>query len=52
MEAGFGKSGLDAIAALGGAAESFDYCLALYLAGVERMLAGKRPLNGEGHFKL
>jgi hypothetical protein len=38
MEAGFGKSGLDAIAALGDVAESFDYCLALYLAGVERKL--------------
>jgi hypothetical protein len=25
------------------AAESFDYCLALYLAGVERKLAEKRP---------
>jgi hypothetical protein len=30
------------------AAESFDYCLALYLAGVERKLAGKRPLKDEG----
>jgi AcrR family transcriptional regulator len=34
------------------AAESFDYCLALYLAGVERKLAEKRPLNGGGHSKL
>ncbi|MDR1286295.1 MAG: hypothetical protein LBK08_01670 [Treponema sp.] len=46
------KSGLDAIAALGGAAESFDYCLALYLAGVERKLAEKRPLKDKGRSKL
>jgi AcrR family transcriptional regulator len=33
------------------AAESFDYCLALYLAGVERKLAGKRPLKNGGRSK-
>jgi AcrR family transcriptional regulator len=31
------------------AKESFDYCLALYLAGVERKLAEKQLLDGGGH---
>jgi AcrR family transcriptional regulator len=34
------------------AAESFDYCLALYLAGVEQKLAEKRPLKDKGRSKL